>query len=98
MQLQFLAPVEIFFMIYCFAAVRFVMSTLLSRRENSTILESQRLGTVHIMEGTFFFVYIYTYIYKYMYKNMCVYVCVFVFFVVWCRWWWSGVGCGVVWC
>ena len=26
---------------------------------------------------------------------MCVYVCVFVFFVVWCRWWWSGVWCGV---
>ena len=34
-------------MIYSFPAVRFVMSTLLSRREHSTILEGQRLGTVH---------------------------------------------------
>ena len=68
MQLQFLAPVELFFkqlngysfgpaellffMMYSFAAVRFVMSTLLSRRTNSTIFEGQMLGTVHIMEGT----------------------------------------------
>ena len=28
------------------------MSTLLSRREQSTIVEGHRLGTVHIMEGT----------------------------------------------
>ena len=55
MQLQFLAPVELFFKQlngYSFAAVRLVMSTLLSRRTNSTILEGQMLGTVHIMEGT----------------------------------------------
>ena len=34
-------------MIFSFAAVRLVMSTLLSRRTNSTILEGQMLGTVH---------------------------------------------------
>ena len=41
-----------------------------------------------------------------MYTCIYVYVCVFFFFVVWCRWWWGGVGgvewgvprCGVVWC
>ena len=54
------------------------MSTLLSRRTNSTILEGQMLGTVHIMEGTCsrlrFFVRnmntdmcIYTYTYTIMY-------------------------------
>ena len=37
-----------------FPAVRFVMSALVSRMEHSTIVEGQRLGTVHIMEGTFF--------------------------------------------
>ena len=70
----------------------------LLRREHSTIVEGQRLGIVHIMEGTFLRdIYIYTYkytnIYKYMYKYMyiymcvyvCMYVCVFVFYVVWCR-------------
>ena len=40
------------FYLCSFPAVRFVMSTLLSRRTNSTIVEGQRLGTVHIMEGT----------------------------------------------
>ena len=30
------------------------MSALVSRIERSTIVEGQRLGTVHIMEGTFF--------------------------------------------
>ena len=65
MQLQFLAPVELFFKqlhfltraelfsgYTAFPAVRFVMSTLLSRRERSTISEDRRLGTVHITEGT----------------------------------------------
>ena len=69
MQLQFLAPVELFlkaverlqfltrvelllFMIYSFPAVWFVMSTLLSRKEHSTILEGQRLGTVRIIKRT----------------------------------------------
>ena len=69
MQLQFLAPVElffkqlngysfltraelIFFHLCSFPAVRFVMSALVSRMEHSTIVEGQRLGTVHIMEGT----------------------------------------------
>ena len=52
-RLQFLTRAELlFFMIYCFAAVRLVMSTLLSRRTKSTILEGQMLGTVDIMEGT----------------------------------------------
>ena len=61
MQLQFLAPVELFFpverlqfltraelllFIYAvFPAVRFVMSTLLSRMERSTIVECQRIRT-----------------------------------------------------
>ena len=67
MQFQFLAPVELFFkaverlqfltrvelsLIYSFRAVWFVMSALVSRMEHSTIVEGQRLGTVHIMEGT----------------------------------------------
>ena len=47
--------------IYCFLPPWFVMSALVSRMEHSTIVEGQRLGTVHIMEGTcsrlrFFFV------------------------------------------
>ena len=52
-RLQFLTRRNYYFlMTYSFAAVRLVMSTLLSRRTNSTILEGQMLGTVHIMEGT----------------------------------------------
>ena len=68
MQVQFLAPVELFFkaverlqfltrveffffLIYSFPAVRFVMSAFVSGMEHSTIVEGQRLGTVHIMEG-----------------------------------------------
>ena len=45
-RLQILTRVE------SFPAVRFVMSTLSSRRENSTILEGPRHGTAHIIEGT----------------------------------------------
>ena len=70
MQLQFLAPVELFFKaverlqfltraellffkIYSFCALWFVTSTLCyQEREHSTIVKGQRLGTVHIMEGT----------------------------------------------
>ena len=75
--------------------------TLLSRREHSIIVEGQRLGTVHIMEGTCcrlrFSVrneqkrdtdmYMNTNMYIFTYKNMyvCVCVCLFFFFVVWCR-------------
>ena len=35
-----------------FLRALFVMSTFLSRWEHSTIVEGQRLGTVHIMQGT----------------------------------------------
>ena len=67
-QLQFLAPVDFFkaverlqfltrvelllFLIYSFRAVWLVMTALVSRMEHSTIVEGQRLGTVHIIEGT----------------------------------------------
>ena len=68
MQLQFLAPVEFFSAVerlqfltraellffdlqFCARCVCHV-HTLLLGRERSTIVEGQRLGTVHIMEGT----------------------------------------------
>ena len=49
---------------------------------------------IYIYKYTYTYTYTYTYKYKYMYIYMCVYVCL-CFFVVWCRWWWSGVWCGV---
>ena len=71
------------------------MSTLLSRMELSTIVEGQRLGTVHIMEDrvpdyvyryrySYTYTYTYTYTYIYMYTCIYVYVCVFVFFFCCC--------------
>ena len=69
------------------------MSAFASGMEHSTIVDGQKLGTVHIMEGTCsrlrFFIrnmstdmYMYTEMYMntYRYMYMCVYVCVFVFF------------------
>ena len=128
MQLQFLAPVELFFkqlkgysfwpgrnqyfFIYAvFPAVWSVMSTLLSRRTNSTILEGQMLGTVHIMEGTCsrdrFFVrnmntdfYTYTYTYTIMYTYIHEYTCSKTSAITRLSGWLCGwvVWCGVVWC
>ena len=50
-RLQFLTWVELLFF-HDVQFSQFVMSTLLSIRNHSTILEGQRLGTVHILEGT----------------------------------------------
>ena len=55
MQLQFLAPVELFpggFFLINRKRVVCHIHTLLCRRERSTIVEGQMLGTVYIMEGT----------------------------------------------
>ena len=98
-RLQFLTRVELLlFLIYSFRALWFVMSAFVSIMEHSTIVEGQRLGTVHIMEGTcsrlrFFVRNEHTMTprctgtppctYTYRYMYMCVYVCVF--FFVWCR-------------
>ena len=98
-------------MIFSFAAVRLVMSTLYQDGQNSTILEGQMLGTVHIMEGTcsrlgffvrnidfFKYTYTYTYTYTYKYKYMYIYMCVYVcvFVFLLCGAVGVGVGCGVV--
>ena len=50
-RLQFLTRAELFFF-YTVLRAWFVMSALVSRMERSTIVVGQRLGTVHIMEGT----------------------------------------------
>ena len=92
-RLQFLTRAELLsFWFTVFTAVWFVMSTLLSRKEHSNIVEGQSLGTVHIMEGTcsklrFFFrneqnsgtgmhMLMYMYMYMCMYMCMYAYVCV----------------------
>ena len=83
------------------------MSALVSRLEHATIVEGERLGTVHIVEATcsrlrFFVRNMNTDMctYTYMYIYMCVYVCVFVFAslvgwlgVVWCGVLWSWFPC-----
>ena len=58
------------------------MSALVSRMEHSTIVEGQRLGTVHIMEGTCSRPCFSREMSKMsdMDMYMCVYVCVFFFF------------------
>ena len=111
--------INVFFLIYSFAAVRFVMSALFIKkgtfnhcgRSKASLVEHHGMYVFFVRyKYTYIYTYTYTYIYKYtyihMYIYMCMCVCVFVFFVVWCRWWWSGVGwggvgwggCGVVWC
>ena len=55
------------------------MSALATGMEHSTIVEGQRLGTVHIMEGicsrlVFFVIYIYIYIYKYIQIHLHVHI------------------------
>ena len=109
---SFLTRAEsIFFFYAVFPAVWSVMSTLLSRRTNSTILEGQMLGTVHIMEGTCsrlrFFVRnvntdmcIYTYTYTIMYTYIHRYTCTKTSAITRLSGWLCGwvVWCGVVRC
>ena len=92
MQLEFLAPVELFLsswtvtvfdpggMFFFFWFSVFVLCGLsclhFLGREHSTIVEGQRLGTVHIMEGSCSRLGFFVRNILYMYKNMCVHVCV----------------------
>ena len=98
--LQFLTRAELIFFFTVFARAVCHVYTLLLGRGYSTIVEGQRLGTVHIMEGTcsrlrfFVRIFIFTYTHTHThtrthtYANTCTKTCacacVF-FFVVWCR-------------
>ena len=79
------------------------MSALVSRMEHSTIVEGQRLGRVHIMEGTFFRE-VYTHIHIHIHTHIHVHINFQQKHVpkhVRVRGWVVGcvVGwCGVVWC
>ena len=94
MQFQFLAPVELFFK--QLNGCSFVMSAFVSGMEHSTIVESQRLGAVHIVECTCSRLVFFRVVWAkndtdmYMNTDMFIYTCErtrasFFFFVLWCR-------------
>ena len=96
------------FLIYSFAAVRFVMSTLFIKKGTfnhcgrSNVWNSTHHGryvfqTTHTHTRT----RTHTHTYTHTYTHTCTCTCVSLFFfVVWCRWEWGGVGLGlgVRWC